>query len=78
MQDTRTSTHWYRVIVKTRADFPFKVSTKHLTQNYYFQESGWLPFPGSSPDYWTHGFPVKNSRENFNVMSYYAEDIMVL
>ena len=61
-----------------RSDFPFKVSTKRFTQNYCFQESGWHLFPGSSPDYWTHGFPVKASRENFNVTLYYAEDTMVL
>ena len=58
--------------------FLFKVSTKRLTQNYCFQESGWLLFPGSSPDYWTHGFPVKAFCENFNMTSYYAEDTMVL
>ena len=43
--------------------------------SYFFQESG---FPGSSPDYWAHGFPVKAFFENFNVTSYYAEDTMVL
>ena len=65
-------------IAKTRAEFPFKVSTKRLTQNYCFQEFGWLLFPGSSSDYWTHAFTVKTFRENFNVTSYYAEDTMVL
>ena len=69
------------MIVRTRADFPFKVSRKRFTQNYCFQESGWLVLPGSSADYWTHGFPVKASHENFNVTSYssyYAEETMVL
>ena len=63
---------------KTRADFPFKVSAKRFTQNHCFHESGWLLFSGSSPDYWTHGFPAKAFRENFNVTLYYAEDTMVL
>ena len=66
------------MIARIRAEFPFKVSTKHFTQNYCFRESGWLLFPGCSPDYWTHRFPVKAFRENFNVTSYYAEDTMVL
>ena len=66
------------MIAKTRAEFPLKVSMKRFTQNYCFQESGWLHFTGSSPDYWTHSFPVKVFRENFNVTSYYAEDTMVL
>ena len=66
------------MIAKTRAEFPFKISTKHFTQNYCFQESGWLLFPGSSPDYWTHGFLVKVFHEKFNVTSYYAEDTMAL
>ena len=66
------------MIAKTGAEFPLKVSTKRFTQNYCFQESGWLHFPGSSPDYWTHSFPVKVFRENLNVTSYYAEDTMVL
>ena len=44
----------------------------------FFQESGWLLFPGSSPDYWTHGFLMKAFHENLNVMSYYAEDTLVL
>ena len=43
-----------------------------------FQEFGWLLFPSSSSDYWTHGNPVKVFHENFNVMAYYAEDTMVL
>ena len=63
---------------KTRADLPFKVSPKRFTQNHCFQESGWLLFPGSSPDYWTHKLPAKAFRENFNVTSNYAEDTMVL
>ena len=66
------------MIAKTRAKFPLKVSTKRFTPNYCFQESGWLHFVGSSPDYWTHSFPVKAFCENFNVMPYYAEDTMVL
>ena len=66
------------MLVKTRAEFPFKISTKCSTENYCFQESGWPLFPSSSPDYWTHGFPAKLFRENFNVTSYYAEDTMVL
>ena len=64
------------MIAKTRAEFPFKISTKHFTQNYCFQESGWLLFAGSSPDYWTHGFLVKVFHEKFNVT--YAEDTMAL
>ena len=63
---------------KNRAEFPFKVLTKRLAQNYSFQDSGWLLFPGSSPNYWTHGFHVKAFRENLNVTSYYAEDTMAL
>ena len=63
---------------KTRAEFPFKVSTKRFPQNYFFQGSGWLFFPGSLQDYWKHGFPVKALRENFSMKSYYAEDTMVL
>ena len=63
---------------KIRAKFPFKVSTKRFAQNYCFQKSGWLLFPGSSPDNWTHRFPVKAFRENFNWTSYYAEYTMVL
>ena len=43
--DTKTSTHWYRIIAKTRAEFSLKVSTKRFTQNYCFQESGWRPLP---------------------------------
>ena len=66
------------MIAKTRAGFPFKVSAKRFTQNHCFQESGWLPFPGSSPDYWTYGFPTKTFRENFNETSSYAEDTMTL
>ena len=62
------------MIVKTRAEFPFKVFRKRFTQRYYLQESGWLLFPGNSPDYQTHGFLVKAFRENFNVTSYYAKD----
>ena len=61
-----------RMIAKTRDEFPFKVSPKRFTQNYCFQESDWLLLPDSSPDYWTHGFPVKAFRENFNVTLYYA------
>ena len=39
----------------------------------------WLASPSrSSSNYWTQQFPVKAFRENFNVMSYYAEDTMVL
>ena len=60
------------------APVPFKVSAKHFAQNYCFQESGWLFFPGSSPDYLTHGFPVKACRENFNAMSYDLEDPILL
>ena len=66
------------MIAKTKAEFLSKVSKKCLTQNYCFQVSVWLLFPGSSPDYWTHGFPVKSFRENFNVTSYYAQDTMIL
>ena len=63
---------------KNRAKFPFKVLTKRLAQNYCSQDSGWLLFPGSSPNYWTHGFHVKAFRENLNVTSYYVEDTMAL
>ena len=63
---------------KNRAKFPFKVSTKCFSQKLLFQESEWLLFTGSSPDYWTHGFPVKAVRLKFNVTLYYAEDTMVL
>ena len=35
----------YGMIAKTGAEFPLKVSTKRFTQNYCFQESGWLPLP---------------------------------
>ena len=66
------------MIGKTRVDFPFKVSTKRFTQIHCFQEFGWLLFLGSSSDYWKHGIPVKVLRENFNVISYYAEDAMLL
>ena len=66
------------MMAKTGTEFPFKISTKHFTQTYYFQEYGWPLFPGSSPDYWTHGFLVKVFFEKFNVTSYYAEDTMVL
>ena len=66
------------MIAKTRAEFPFKVSAKRFAQNYCFQESGWLPFPGSSPNYWIHGVLGKVFRQNFNVTSYYAEDTMIL
>ena len=51
--DTKTSTCWYLLIARTRTDFPFKVSTKRFTQNYCFEESGWLLFPGNSKDFWT-------------------------
>ena len=61
------------MIAKTRAQFPFKF----LAHNYCFQESGWLLFPGSSPDYWTHEFPAKAFHENVNMTSYYVEDDMV-
>ena len=50
----------------------FPRNTSH--KNCCFHESGWLLFPSSSPDYWTHWFPVKAFRENFNVTSYYTED----
>ena len=66
------------MIVKTRADFPFKVSTKRFTQKDCFQESGWHLFPSSSPDCWTNAFPMKASPKNFNVRSYYAKDTMEL
>ena len=66
------------MIAKTRAEFPFKVSTKRFKQKFCFQESGWLLFPCSSPNYWTHGFLVKAFRENFNMTAYYAEDTIVL
>ena len=56
-------------ILKKYSRISCKVSTKRFTENYCFQESGWLLFPGSSPDYWTHGFLVKAFRENFNVKS---------
>ena len=55
----KKSTHWYRMIAKTRVKFLFMFLQKRFTQNYCFQESGWLLFCGSSPDYWTDGFPVK-------------------
>ena len=35
------------MIAKTRAEFPLKVSTKPLTHNYCFKESGWLPLPAA-------------------------------
>ena len=67
------------MIANTRAEIPFKVSTKRFTQNYCFQESGSPDSsPGNSPDYWTHGFPVKAFHENFNMTSYYAGDTMIL
>ena len=66
------------MLVKTRAEFPFKISTKCSTENYCFQESGWPLFPSSSPDSWTHRFSVKAFCEKFNVTSYYGEDIMAL
>ena len=66
------------MIAKTRTEFSFKVSTKRFTRNYCFQESGWLLFLDSSPEFWTHGFPMIAFRENFKVTSYYAEDTMVL
>ena len=56
----------YGMIAKTGAEFPLKVSTKRFSQNYCFQESGWLLFPGSSPNYWTHWFPMKAFRENYS------------
>ena len=66
------------MIAKTRTEFPFKVSTKRFSQNYFFQESSRLLFSGSSPNYWTHGFPVNAFLGNFRMISFYAEDIMVL
>ena len=66
------------MIANTRTEFPLKVSTKRFTQNYRFQEPGWFHCPDNSPDYWTPSCPVKVFRENFNVTSYHAEDIMVL
>ena len=74
----QTSRHWYHMIVKTRAEFPLKVSAQCFTQNYCFHESGWFLFPGSSPDYLTHAFPLKAFCENFNVTSYYAAGAIVL
>ena len=35
-------------------------------------------FTSSSPDYWTHRFPVKTFCENFNTASRYVENTMVL
>ena len=35
-------------------------------------------FTSSSPDYWTHRFPVKTFCENFNTTSRYVENTMVL
>ena len=66
------------MIEKTKAEFHFKFSIKRFAQKYYFQKSSWLLFPGSPANYLTHKFPVTAFRENFNVMSYYAEDTMVL
>ena len=66
------------MIGKTRGEFSFKVSTKWFTQNYCFLVSGWLLYPSRSPGYWSHEFPVKAFRENFNLTSCYAEDAMVL
>ena len=66
------------MIARTRAEFSFKVSTKRFTQNYCFQESGWLLFPGRSPDYWAHEFAGEAFHKNFNVASHYAEDTMIL
>ena len=61
--DTKTSTHCNGIIGKPRVKFP----------------GIWLAsLSGGSPDYWTHGFLVKAFSENFNLMSYYVEDIMVL
>ena len=74
----QTSRHWYHMIVKTRAEFPLKVSAQCFTQNYCFHESGWFLFPASSPDYLTHAFPLKAFCENFNVTSYYAAGAIVL
>lgn len=63
---------------KNSAEFRFKVSTDLFTQNYYFQESGQLIFPGGSTDFWTHGFSMKSFREYLKLTSCYAEDTMVL
>ena len=65
------------MMTKTRAEFRLKISMKRSTQNYCFQKSAWLLTPGSSPNYWTHRFPVKAFRENFNVTLHYAKDTMV-
>ena len=73
-----TSTHWYWIMAKTRAEFSFINSMKNFTQNYCFQESGWLLLPGSLADFWTHGFLVKAFHEKFNVTSYYAEGTLIL
>ena len=37
-----------------------------------------VSFTSSSPDYWTHRFPVKTFCENFNMTSRYVENTMVL
>ena len=55
--------HWYRMIAKTRAgsskSFHETLHTKLLFPGI------WLASPSrSSPNYWTHRFPVKAFREN--------------
>ena len=76
---TKKTTDWNLKFhaVSFRAEFSVKVFAKRFTQNYCFQESGWLLFHGTSPDYLTHGFPVKAFCQNFNATLYYAEDTMV-
>lgn len=72
------SAHSCHMIVKTRAEFPFNVSTKWLVQNYSFQKSGWVLSPATPPDFWMHIFQVKIFCENFKLTTNYGEDIMVL
>lgn len=59
---------------KTKEEFPCKVSTKFLIQNYYFQNYGCFLLSGSPSDYWTHKFPKIAFCYNFNMTSYYPED----
>ena len=65
------------MIVKTRAG---SSKSFHETLHKKLLFPGiWMASPSrSSSNYWTHRFPVKAFRENFNKTSYYAENTMVL
>ena len=69
---------WTYKISKTRVEFLHKVTMKSFAQNNCLQKSGLFIISGSPPAYQTQGFHVEAFRENFNVMSYYAEDSMIL